>query len=203
MSKKIGIFSGTFDPVHEGHVAFAKAALTEGGLDRVFFMVEPRPRRKQGVKALQHRQEMVKRAIAHEPGLASLIVDQNRFTVSHTLPLLQARFKSQELYFLMGDDFFEHLAHWPHVRELIESVTFAIGLRKQRVDNVKTHIVAMEKTRGLKFHYVTFKATNSDYNSRSIRLALKRGHAPEGLNSSVLRYIKQHHLYEPTAIEPR
>src|SRR5688572_27140829 len=105
---KIGIYSGTFDPIHLGHVAFAKEALKQCGLEKVYFLVEPRPRRKQGVKALEHRQAMVELAIAKEPALGSIILDHARFSVRQTLPVLQARFEGSEIVFLMGDDMLAH-----------------------------------------------------------------------------------------------
>src|SRR5258708_1287895 len=89
--KKIPIFAGTFDPVHEGHLAFAQAALEEG-LEKVMFLVEPRPRRKQGVRALEHRTAMVQLAIADEPQLSTIVLEQARFSVNETLPVLRARF---------------------------------------------------------------------------------------------------------------
>ncbi|MCA9332160.1 adenylyltransferase/cytidyltransferase family protein, partial [Candidatus Saccharibacteria bacterium] len=51
--KKVGIYAGSFDPIHKGHIALAEQAIQQCGQDKVFFMVEPRPRRKQGVKALE------------------------------------------------------------------------------------------------------------------------------------------------------
>jgi nicotinate-nucleotide adenylyltransferase len=47
--KKIGIFAGTFDPIHEGHVAFAQAVLADLSLDKIYFLPERQPRRKTNV----------------------------------------------------------------------------------------------------------------------------------------------------------
>src|SRR5688572_32810164 len=128
---KIGIYSGTFDPIHEGHIAFAKAAIEQCGLERVYFLVEPRPRRKQGVKALEHRQNMVRLAIAKEPRLGSIILDHARYSVSQTLPVLQARFEGAEISFLMGADMLSYFtdADWPNLNEFVEAVHLIIGLR--------------------------------------------------------------------------
>ena len=64
---RVGIYPGAFDPVHKGHIAFALAAITAHQLDKVFFLPEPSPRHKQGVKALDHRVEMVRLATANDP----------------------------------------------------------------------------------------------------------------------------------------
>lgn len=203
MAKRVGIFSGTFDPVHLGHLAFAKEALGKCRLDKVFFMVEPRPRRKQGVKALEHRQAMVRLAIADEPLFSSLIIDQARFSVAHTLPLLQARFEGSKLYFLMGEDFLVHLTNWPHIEKLVQNVTFAIGLRHQTAAEVRSQVQELEKTRGLKLNYQIFQAEHADYTSTSIRQALRRGQSPAGVPLVVLDYIKQYELYASTATSPK
>ncbi|MBI3337871.1 adenylyltransferase/cytidyltransferase family protein [Candidatus Saccharibacteria bacterium] len=122
MKSRIGIYSGTFDPVHDGHIAFANAALKQCNLDKIFFLVEPRPRRKQGVKAFEHRTEMVRLAIKNEHSLGSIVLNQQRFTPADTLPLLTERFKGADLYMLIGDDMLDHLAGWPHVECLLQSV---------------------------------------------------------------------------------
>ncbi|MBI1857228.1 adenylyltransferase/cytidyltransferase family protein [Candidatus Saccharibacteria bacterium] len=121
MKSRIGIYSGTFDPVHDGHIAFANAALKQCNLDKIFFLVEPRPRRKQGVKAFEHRTEMVRLAIKNEHSLGSIVLNQQRFTPADTLPLLTERFKGADLYMLIGDDMLDHLAGWPHVECLLQS----------------------------------------------------------------------------------
>lgn len=195
MTKRVGIFSGTFDPVHQGHVAFAQQALRSCQLDKVFFLVEPRPRRKQGVRAFEHRQHMVQLAIHHEKSLGSIVLEQDRFTAHKTLPLLHARFKGSELYMLMGDDMLQHLGEWPHVDELLSDVEFIIGVRRQNEENVLKKFQTLEETRGLKLGYKIFQAPESSYASQKIRLALKKGHEPEGLSKQVRSYISEHGLY--------
>src|SRR5688572_18703158 len=143
MIKKIGIFSGTFDPIHEGHLAFAQAAL-EQGLEKVWFLVEPRPRRKQGVRALEHRQAMVGLAIESEPKFGQIMLEQARFTAHETLPVLQARFKGRQLVLLFGDDVLSHIADWPDVQKLVQAIELMIAVRKDEAEKVVDNLKYLE-----------------------------------------------------------
>lgn len=193
--KKVGIYSGTFDPIHSGHVAFAREALEQADLDKVFFLVEPRPRRKQGVKALEHRDEMVRLAIRDEPKFGSIMLGQQRFSAVDTLPVLLERFQGAELYMLMGDDMLAHFADWPHVEELVEHIRFSIGLRQHSEAEVRRRLTIIQKTRGLGMRYELFQAPKPEFSSSDIRLRIKNGEIPAGLTPEVLRYIESQGLY--------
>lgn len=196
--KRVGIYSGTFDPVHDGHIAFAKEAASQRGLDKVFFLVEPRPRRKQGVKALEHRDAMVGLAIKNQLKLGSIRLEQQRFTAVDTLPVLQKRFKGAELFMLMGDDMLAHFADWPHVDRLAEEITFIIGLRKHSKSEVIRQIAIIQKTRGFKLKYQLFQAPEPISASRTIRQQIKKQQLVSGLSQEVYSYISRHGLYTPT-----
>lgn len=195
MRQRVGIFSGTFDPIHQGHIVFAKQALEYYELDKVFFLVEPRPRRKQGVRAFEHRQYMVQLAVSGDPSLGSIILEQDRFTAHQTLPILKARFKGAQLFMLMGDDMLHHLGSWPHVDDLLKGVGFIVGLRKDSYDQALAYLQAIEKTRNVKLDYRIFHSKQSDYASSKIRLAYKRGKTPAGLDRRVRAYIEKMGLY--------
>ncbi len=194
MSKKIGIFAGTFDPIHEGHLAFAEAAI-RAGLEKVWFLVEPKPRRKQGVHALEHRQAMVDLAIADNPKIGTIIIEQPRFTAHQTLPLLTARFLGHKLVLLFGDDVVTHMAEWPHVDELIKSVELFIAARKNDDKKILHNMKYLEKSRSLKFDYEIIHASLAELSSSKLRAALKKGNASSGIPLAVQDYIKQNKLY--------
>lgn len=197
MPKRVGIYSGTFDPVHDGHIAFAEAAIAEAHLDRVFFLVEPRPRRKQGVKAFEHRVAMVKLAIAKHPKLGVIMLEQSRFTVHETLPVLTARFKGAELSMLMGDDVLKHLTSWPHVEELVSSVKIVIGLRENSTRVVAEQLKNLQNIRNFTPDLQVFRTNASEYNSTKIRRSLRYGREVSGLDPKVLQYIQREGLYTP------
>lgn len=192
--QKIGILSGTFDPVHQGHVQFSLDAITNGKLDRVYLMVERRPRRKQGVKAFEHRQAMVQLAIADEPMLGSIITDELQFTAEKTLPLLQKRFAGAKLYLLMGDDMTAHLSEWPQVDNLLKSVGFLIGVRSD-LEKAQQRIEAIKQARGVDFSCKLFVSSKPAVSSSRIRRQIKAHKIPRDLHPDVLAYIRQENLY--------
>jgi nicotinate-nucleotide adenylyltransferase len=194
--KRVGIYSGSFDPVHAGHLAFAREAIARCGLDKVFFLVEPRPRRKQGVRALEHRAAMVRLAVKDDNQLGTIVLGQSRFTAVDTLPILQRRFKGAQLYMLMGDDGLTHLGEWPHVDELIEGLRFVVGRRKAASAEVKSRIEIIQKTRGLQIRYTDFAAPKAALSSSGIRRSLKKGVPVTDVSPEVLRYVRTHGLYE-------
>lgn len=193
--KKVGIYAGSFDPVHNGHIAFAFTALQECDLDRVFFLVEPEPRHKQGVKAYSHRIEMVKRAIGKRTELATIELHQARFSVDTTLPQLQSRFKGAEITILMGDDVLGHLTRWPHVAHLLDAVSFLIGARLYTTAEIDRTVALIEDSRGIRLRHTVVRNTYPRISSQAVRAALRHGHTPRSIDSAVLAYIRQNKLY--------
>lgn len=194
-SQNIGIYAGAFDPIHEGHVHFALEALRSTGLDKIYFLVEPSPRHKQGVKAFEHRIEMVRRAIRHKPQLGLVVLKQARFTIHETWPLLQNRFAGASLSLLMGSDVFLRLGHWAHLDELSENVQFIVGVRNRFDTDLALHVHVIEHTKHVKILYRTFRAPVAHESSSRIRKALRHGMIPKGLDPDVEQYIRTYELY--------
>lgn len=198
MVRKVGIFAGTFDPVHEGHVSFAREAIDKSSLDKVFFLVEPRPRRKQGVRAFKHRINMVQLAIEDEPKLGLIILEQPRFSVTETMPILNRRFTDMRINLLMGEDVLAKLTEWPQVDHLMDNVHFIIGTRRDNQD-LESHIASIEKTRGRALNHSIFGTELSDITSSGVRSALRRGQVPKGIHPEVMAYIVINGLYVPSS----
>lgn len=196
--KKIGIYAGTFDPIHNGHLAFAQAAL-DAGLEKVMFVVEPRPRRKQGVRALEHRIAMVHQAIEDNPRMGGIILEQARFTTHETLPLLQNRFKGYELVLLFGEDVISHIVHWPqhwpNIEELVSSVSLMVAARQGDEANIIEMFKTLQTTQNLTFRYTFVDPNCPDISSTNIRLQLRQRQQPRDIPESVWRYIRSHRLY--------
>lgn len=132
-----------FDPVHHGHISFARKAAHELGLDKVFFMAEPKPRRKSSPSDIKHRLNMLWLALKDVPELDVLTLDHQQFTVHETLPWLETKFKDAELHLLMGTDLFAHLHTWPGFDTLKERVNFVVGQRagesSKSIDAISHH----------------------------------------------------------------
>jgi nicotinate-nucleotide adenylyltransferase len=127
---RVGIFSGTFDPVHHGHMAFAEEAIKRCHLDQVVFLPEPTPRFKTGVTSIEHRQAMLELATKEKDYLRVLVVGDKQFTVADTLPRLRSSFEGSELVIMMGSDvFLNSLPRWPGVEDMPSTVDLIVGVR--------------------------------------------------------------------------
>lgn len=192
--KKIGVFAGTFDPIHNGHMAFANAALAYG-LDKVYLLPEPRPRRKQGVRALEHRLEMINLAIADEPRLGSIKLEQARFTPHETLPVLQERFKGAQIVLLFGDDVIAHIADWPHINDLVQSVELLVAVRHHNRNKLAETFAILHQTSGLAFDYQLIEPAQVDVSSSRVRASLRAGDTSHMISEQVAAYIRNRRLY--------
>lgn len=193
---KIGIYPGAFDPVHNGHVAFAEAAILKHNLDKVFFLPEPRPRHKQGVKALEHRTAMVELAIQGNAKLGLIVLEQQRFTVHETWPLLVSRFEGADSFMLLGSDVASRLASWPNIEELAKTAPrFIVALRGEDAAHMRSMLQTMRKVKKLDLHYSLIETQHSVYSSSKIRYSLKHAEAPNGVHPNVLQYISDQKLY--------
>lgn len=109
---KVGVFSGTFDPVHHGHLGIARKALEEHGLERVLFVPEVKPRLKHLVTPFFHRWAMLELALQSHPGFylwrAAEIQHDHR-----TLREIQSTYSDAELYLIMGGDILQSDNFWP------------------------------------------------------------------------------------------
>lgn len=195
---RIGIYAGSFDPIHNGHLAFAQAAL-RSGLAKVMFLVEPQPWRKQGVRALEHRIAMVQLAIADNPKLGIVITERAKVTVHETLPALRTRFKGYELVLLFGDDVVsymaEHIAAWPHIEDLANSASLIIASRKLAQPVVAKQLAFLKREYGLPFRYDFADPDMPDVSSSGIRSAINKGQPVESLPPAVANYIREQRLY--------
>lgn len=195
---KIGIYSGAFDPVHKGHVAFALKAAVEAGLDKVYFLPEAVPRRRESVTHYGHRVAMLKIATKPYQKLEVLEMPDKRFTVHQTLPRLQSKFKDAELHLLIGSDVVEFLGSkaWPGTDKLLKDMRLIVGVRG---DDAQEDIAAVLQgiVNSRAFHIVQTDAKNA--NSSEIRKALTDGKTHESSLQSLERYIKQNWIYESIA----
>ena len=115
-SDRLGVLGGTFDPVHMGHLAIARAALEAHALSRILLMPAARPPHKDGgIAPAADRLEMVRIACAGDPHLEASDLEVRRggisFTVE-TLAALAARHRGAELFFILGEDTVLELPGW-------------------------------------------------------------------------------------------
>lgn len=190
---RIGIYAGTFDPVHAGHIAFALQSLRAADLDKVYFLPERRPRNKEHVEHFGHRAAMLNRAIAPYPQFTVLEMVDVSFSVKRTLPQLQDKFKNSRLVFLFGSDILPRIQDWPQAEQLLKNSELVIGLRKQDDRRQLRRIIEAWPTPPQAL--TMFESFAPDVSSGRVRAALRRRQPTPGLLSSVERYSDRHWLY--------
>lgn len=126
--RHLGIYSGTFDPLHAGHVASAREARRVGQLDGVVFMPEEEPRGKSGVTGIGRRIEQIRSRI--DPVREEVYRARHpRFTIKHTLPELMEQYPDTTLSFLFGSDVISSLHTWPNIAPFLARHHLFIGMR--------------------------------------------------------------------------
>ena len=197
MSKRIGIFSGSFDPVHKGHVAFALASITAARLDMVYFAPETKPRRKPPVSHIAHRMAMLELAVRAHPPLATLDLPGKYFLPKSTMAHLKKRFPDDTLVLLLGADLYMHLVEysgqWPHVEYLLQQMEFAVAERDDISNEAIVAGAAMLPVQPIALHVIP--KVHTQISSSTIRDVLREGGHSAGLLPSVERYAKKHWLY--------
>lgn len=132
---KIALFGGTFDPVHLGHIAVARAAAEKFGLGRVYFVPADLPphKQKRPLTDFQHRFAMLALATADDPRFVPSLLDahtgQPNYSIDTVRRLKRALKKNDKLYFLIGIDAFKDIATWRQPEELLAEVEFIVVSR--------------------------------------------------------------------------
>ncbi len=189
--KRVGVFSGTFDPVHEGHVSFALGALQRAKLDKVVFLPERSPRGKAGVGDFDHRVAMLRLAARQSDKLDVLVLDDEQFTVDRTLPELQRQFSGAQLVLLCGSDVIQTFqSRWPGLETLLANVKLAVGLRAGESQS--------EATRLLMNLNITANVTFVETPHAHISATQVRAGEVLGMNPLVRDYIATNQLYQNT-----
>lgn len=194
--QRIGIYSGTFNPVHAGHIAFALQALQAANLDAVYIMPEREPRYKTGVEHYGHRTAMITRALRPHAQLKLLETQDRNFTVTRTLPRLEKLFPGAQLVVLCGPDVLANMALWPHISNLLKKCELCVGLRTNTTRRTMYKCINDLPIPPIKTYIIT--SLHPEVSSSSIRhhhSANGRGERPYGLLASVAAYIRREWLY--------
>ncbi len=130
MTHHIGLYPGTFDPIHKGHTTFAQTTQKDCYLETVVFLPEANPRDKRNVTTIAKRAQYIKHKIAHLPGLTVSTLTSTQFSTRSTLPELQELFPDASFTLLLGSDVVRTLPYrWDDLPTLLSTVSFAVGMR--------------------------------------------------------------------------
>ena len=193
MTSRIGIYAGTFDPVHSGHITFALQAMEHAGLDAIYFLPERKPRQKQGVEHFGHRVAMLKRACKPHPKFSVLELDDVSFTIRRTLPVLQKEFQDSQLVFLFGSDAIAQLPNWNFSDKLLQKCELVVGVRS--TETMQDVINAVGQWETAPKHLYAFNSYAPEIAASEIRKALRTNQNTKGALSSVKQYSNQNWLY--------
>ncbi|MFQ5342578.1 MAG: nicotinate-nucleotide adenylyltransferase [Anaerolineae bacterium] len=129
---RVGVFGGTFDPPHIGHLAAAEEARTQLNLARVVFVPAGTPPHKLGepVTSATHRVEMITRAVASNPHFFVSLIDVERPGPSYTVGLLKVLRErwgaDTEIHFIMGMDSLADMPTWHRPEEVVALCRLAV-----------------------------------------------------------------------------
>lgn len=155
--RKVGLYGGTFNPIHVGHLRVAEDALRDADLDCIYFIPssEPPHKRSIGLAPAEARLAMVQLTIGGHPRLKSSDLEIKRGGPSYSIDTVR-QFRTmtaagQEIYFLIGVDAFLEIHTWMRFIQLFEETGFIVvsrpgsgqwsaAMRKELASYVKTHI---------------------------------------------------------------
>jgi len=186
LTPRIGVFGGTFDPVHVGHLAIALAALESVPLDRVLFVPVRRSplKDRDPLASIADRVTMLEAAIANEPRFAISRAELEREGVSYTVDTLEQLRPEGALFLILGSDALADLGRWRAPDRVRELATILVAARPGAPEPD-----AMHRARA-------FDAPRLDISSRELRARAARGMSLRYLvPDAVWEHIKKRGLY--------
>jgi nicotinate-nucleotide adenylyltransferase len=196
---KVGLFGGTFDPPHIGHLILASEAVHQFGLSRLLWMLAPDPphKQEQPITPLPHRLEMLQRMIAGNPAFEVSHLEINRpgphYTID-TVRLLAQQDPNADIFLLLGGDSLRDLPTWRLCADLAAEVT-KIGVMRRPGDPFD--MPALEaKIPGLTEKVTFIDALLQNLSSSEIRRRVMNGEVYRYyVFPSVYEYIEKNRLY--------
>ncbi len=190
-SQKIGLYFGSFNPIHIGHLVIANYMLEFTDLDKIWFVVSPHNplKDKKSLLADYHRLEMVHLAINDDYDMRASNIEFNMPQPSYTidtLTYLQEKYPKNHFVILMGGDSLQNIQKWKNYQQLLQQYELYVYSRP-----------GAQLPSDLKGNIKIFQAPQMEISASFIRKAIKEGkNIRYFLPSKVWEYIQEMHFYE-------
>lgn len=206
--KRIGIMGGTFNPIHNGHLAIAEQAREQFLLEKVLFIPSGVPYMKdlQAVLPVQTRCEMTAAAIAEKPyfelsDIEAVDAAQGKNTYTYeTLQKLKSADPDAAYYFILGADSLYDMEHWKNPDFIFQYCTVLAAVRgEEKEASLRGKLAGQIRYLQEKYHasIAMLKMEGMELSSTQIRSCIKEGKSIQKMvPEAVAAYIQKHHLYE-------
>lgn len=198
--KKYGIFGGSFNPIHYGHLMICEYIKEEMGLDKVIFIPTGNPPHKELEVSAEDRYEMVRLAISPNPDFEISDIETTRVKKSYTVDTireLKKIYKEEKLYFLIGLDSLFQLKTWMKIGDLSQEIEFVVALRPGYLDKeeINKEIDFLRENFGTKINLI--KTPLYEISSTDLRDRIREGKSLRYLiPKKVLDYIEESGFYK-------
>ena len=190
--KKIGIYSGSFNPIHHGHVMLASYLVEFSDLDELWFVVSPQNplKKKEDLLDDDERLKMVQLAIGDDPRIQVCDIEMHLPTPSYTINTLTAlseQHPDSEFVFICGMDSLQNLKNWREYQKILDNYELLVFPREGYDGG---ELVSYPSVTVLKTPILEISST-------FIRQCVKEGRdVRHFMPEKAFRYMKEHHFYE-------
>jgi nicotinate-nucleotide adenylyltransferase len=207
----VGLLGGTFDPIHVGHLAAARAAHAAFDLDTVRFIPSATPpHRPDSPRASgYHRMAMVRLAVVDTPGWAASDLELSREGPSYTYDTLSTLggegLSPVQIFFIIGADAFAEISTWHRYPEVLDRAHFVVVARpgtaldrlRARLDDLVPRMIEADRFAGAdRPRIILLNANTPDVSATQIRHRVAAGQSVDGLvPAAVSAYIDRNSLY--------
>ncbi len=195
--KKVGVFGGSFNPVHLEHVNMVKAFINELGLDKMIIVPAniPPHKKNEEIVSSQDRINMLKLAFGtfNNVEISTFEVDSENVSYTYkTLEYFSEKFCDSRIYFLLGTDMLADFATWKNPNRILELATLAL-VRRTGDDEKKAEDIYFSHF-SKEFEKLNYIGAN--ISSTAIRASIALDLPVEGVPEEVLKYIQDKQLYK-------
>lgn len=191
---KIGIFGGSFNPVHKMHENIAKELIKKGIVDKVIFVpTGSKYKQKNNLLDDKYRYEMLKLIASKYENIEVSdyeLKDELVYTYQ-TLSHFKDEYKECEIYFICGTDNLTYMDVWKNGEYILEN--YKIIIIKRNTDKIDNILTRLDK---YKDNFIITDIEEDDISSSKIREDLKNGLDNDMIDEGVKEYIKENHLYQ-------